>query len=200
MLPLIYTNALAAVMFIAACLVWNLPEMVGMWHQTAQVSRQTASIQDHHSMRLLIALEYIGIALDVLIASFVTSTAISWYRPVVFAMGISLMLLGVALRWYAITTLGKYFTRDVAVTADQPVVRHGVYRFIRHPSYSGTFLTMLGLGLALGNWLGLLILLGGVFLGHSYRVRVEELALARGIGQPYMDYMRQTRRFIPWLF
>jgi protein-S-isoprenylcysteine O-methyltransferase Ste14 len=39
-----------------------------------------------------------------------------------------------------------------------------------------------------------------VFLGHSYRVSVEEKALMRSIGQPYIDYMQRTRRFIPRVF
>jgi protein-S-isoprenylcysteine O-methyltransferase Ste14 len=39
-----------------------------------------------------------------------------------------------------------------------------------------------------------------VFIGHFYRVKIEEKALIRTIGQPYIDYMRRTRRFIPLLF
>ena len=123
-----------------------------------------------------------------------------WARPAMFAAGVSSMVLGVALRWYAIWTLGRYFTRDVAVSADQPVVQRGPYRLIRHPAYSGTFLTMLGLGLAMTNWASLAALLACVFAGYSYRVRVEEAALARAIGQPYREYMRRTKRFIPGVF
>jgi protein-S-isoprenylcysteine O-methyltransferase Ste14 len=104
------------------------------------------------------------------------------------------------LRWTAIRTLGRYFTRDVAVSASQPVVQQGLYRFIRHPAYTGTFLTMLGMGLAVGNWAGLIVLLVCVFSGHFYRVKIEEQALIRTLGQPYLDYMRRTRRFIPMLF
>jgi protein-S-isoprenylcysteine O-methyltransferase Ste14 len=104
------------------------------------------------------------------------------------------------LRWYAIWTLGRYFTRDVAVSAEQQVVQRGPYRAIRHPAYSGTFLTMLGVGLAVTNWASLAVLLTGVLLGHLYRVHVEEKALMQTIGQPYIDYMRRTRRFIPLVF
>ena len=110
------------------------------------------------------------------------------------------MMLGVTLRWFAIWKLGRYFTRDVAVSSDQPVVQSGPYRFIRHPAYSGTFLTMFGLGLAMTNWASLISLLLCVFLGHFYRVRIEEEALIHNIGQPYTDYMRRTKRFIPLVF
>ena len=63
MLPLIYTNAGAAVIFLAACLIWNVPEMIGALKQTAKASRKEASVQDRGSMGILIGLQWGGIAL-----------------------------------------------------------------------------------------------------------------------------------------
>ena len=168
MLPLIYTDRGAASIFLVACLIWNVPEVVGAFKQRAKVSRKEASTQDRGSLSILI--------------------------------GLLLILLGVALRWYSIWTLGRYFTRDVAVSAGQQIVQHGPYRAIRHPAYSGTFLTMLGVGLAVTNWASLLVLLTCVLAGHLYRVQVEERALIQAIGQPYIAYMQRTRRFIPFVF
>lgn len=151
-------------------------------------------------MSILIGLLWLGITLNFALAALLPEAAISWQRTTLFGIGISLILLGTALRWYAIWTLGSYFTRDVAVSADQKVVQSGPYRYIRHPAYSGTFTTMLGLGLALTNWASLIALLACVFAGHLYRMHVEEKALVQAIGQPYVEYMRHTRRFIPWVF
>ncbi|HEU5380650.1 MAG TPA: isoprenylcysteine carboxylmethyltransferase family protein [Ktedonobacteraceae bacterium] len=200
MLPLIYTNPLAAGIFLAACLVWNVPEWVGALKQTAKASRKEATVQDRGSMGILIGLLWFGVALDFVLATFLQVTTLTWQRTVLFGLGIGLMLLGVSLRWYAIRALGRYFTREVAVSANQQVVQSGPYHFIRHPAYSGTFLTMLGLGLALTNGAGLLVLLFCVFLGHLQRVRVEEQALAQTIGQPYIEYMRRTKRFLPGVY
>ena len=200
MLPLIYTNAVAAGIFLAGCLTWNVPEMIGMIKQTAKVSRKEASVQDRGSMGILIGLQWVGLALNFLLAWLFQAAAISWHRTALFATGVTLILLGVALRWYAIWTLRDYFTRDVAVSSDQKVVQNGPYRYIRHPAYSGTFLTMLGVGLAMTNWASLVALLIFVLIGHMYRVSVEEKALSRIIGQPYVEYMHRTKRFIPLLF
>ena len=200
MLPLIYTNALAAGVFLAACLIWNIPEMIGAIKQTAKVSRKEASVQDRGSMGILIGLLWVGIALNFALGGLFPAAAITWHRTALFLLGVSLILLGVALRWYAIWTLGSYFTRDVAVSAEQKVVQNGPYRYIRHPAYSGTFLTMLGVGLAMTNWASLLTLLMCVLLGHTYRVSVEEKALIQTIGQPYIKYMHHTKRFIPLVF
>ncbi len=208
MLPLPYTNPIAAGIYLAACLVWVVPEIWWMPRQMARASRQVATSRDRSSLAILLGLQWTGVALNFLLAGLVPSAAIlgqsqghsPGLRPVLFGLGILCILLGVALRWYAIHTLGRYFTRDVAVSADQPVVQQGPYRWIRHPAYTGTFLTMLGVGLALTNWASLGALLVGVFLGHFYRVRVEEQALVQAIGQPYREYMRRTRRFVPWVF
>jgi len=107
---------------------------------------------------------------------------------------------GVALRSWAVRTLGRYFLPVVAVRADQQVVRHGPYRLIRHPTYSGALLTLLGLGLTLTNWAALITLLGCALAGLTYRVRIEEQALLQALGQPYREYMTQTTRYVPFLF
>ncbi len=200
MLPLIYTNTRATALFLAAFLVWIVPEMLGAFKQKARTSRKEASIQDHSSMGILIALLWFGVALSFLLAALLPAAALSWQRTTLFLVSVTFIPLGVALRWYAIWTLGRYFTRDVAVSADQQVIQRGPYRFIRHPAYSGTFLTMLGVGLALTNWAGLLALLLCVLAGHLYRVSIEEKALTQTIGQPYVTYMQHTKRFIPWVF
>jgi protein-S-isoprenylcysteine O-methyltransferase Ste14 len=200
LLPLIYTNAGAAGIFLAACLIWNVPEMIGAIKQPVKASRKEALVQDHGSMGILIGLEWVGIALNFLLGGLFMAAAIPWHRTALFLLGVTLILLGVALRWYAIWTLGSYFTRHVAVSADQKVMQNGPYRYIRHPAYSGTFLTMLGVGLAMTNWASLVALLMCVLLGHMYRVRVEEKALIQTIGQPYVEYMHRTRRFIPLVF
>jgi len=151
-------------------------------------------------MSLLIGLQWIGIIFNFLLGWLFSAAAIPWQRTALFGIGVSLILLGVALRWYAIWTLGRYFTRDVAVSADQKIVQTGPYRYIRHPAYCGTFLTMLGVGLAMTNWASLSTLLICVFLGHMYRVGVEEEALSQTIGQSYVEYMHHTKRFIPFVF
>lgn len=199
MLPLVYTNHLATGIFLVACLAWLAPEWLVAYRYRAKVARSDAAVQDRSSLWLLIGLQWAGLALDLLFSALLPAATLSWLRGITFGVGIGLILLGVALRQYAIRVLGHYFTREVAVSSDQPVVRSGPYRYLRHPAYSGTFLTMFGFGLALGNWAGLLVLLLCVLVGHLYRVRVEEQALLQSIGQPYADYRRRTRRFIPWI-
>jgi protein-S-isoprenylcysteine O-methyltransferase Ste14 len=117
-----------------------------------------------------------------------------------FFIGIGLMFAGMALRLYSMTVLGRYFTFQVAVHTDQPVIEAGPYRYIRHPSYTGALITLAGLGLALGNWVGLVALLFFMSVGYADRLPIEESALVASIGKPYEEYMRRTHRLVPYVY
>src|SRR5207253_5999714 len=101
---------------------------------------------------------------------------ITEYRNAFFYFGIALMVIGVVIRQYAIAVLGRYHTMDVTTRQDQPLVEAGPYRWVRHPSYSGAFLTVIGILLCSTNWLSLP---GLAFMAarHGYGVWVEECVL-----------------------
>lgn len=107
---------------------------------------------------------------------------LQWHRAAFFFSGIILMLAGMAFRFYSMSLLGRFFTYQVAVHTGQTVVESGPYRFIRHPSYTGGLITLAGLGMALGNWAGLLAILTCTGTGYAYRMYVEEAALGSGLG------------------
>ena len=150
-------------------------------------------------MALLWCLISLGIVLAVVVAVRVTSTRLPVPRSILEPVALLLMLGGLALRWVAILTLGRFFTVDVAIHSDHPVVDVGLYRFVRHPSYSGLMITFLGLGVFFGNWLSIIGLLVPTALGVANRVIQEERALLESLGPAYASYCARTRRFIPWV-
>ena len=141
----------------------------------------------------------LGTALCALLALTVPATAITSARAFLFWLGILLVYAGIAFRLYAINVLGSSFTSTVAVTPDQPLIEAGPYRLIRHPAYTGVLITLLGFGLCYTNWLGLLVIVGCALIGFSYRIRVEEHVLKAHLGQRYQEYMRRTKRLIPFV-
>ena len=197
MKPLIYGWNVYALLFWIVYIVWFVLEMIGA---VAQRVRAGAQKQDRGSMVVLIVGLYVGVLLNFALPGLFPGATITWNRPVLFFIGLTLMVLGIILRQYAIRVLGRYFTRIVATRADQPVVQNGPYKFIRHPAYSGTLLTLLGIGLAMTNWASLAAILVCSFIGFFYRVLVEERALRSSLGQPYVEYMGRTKRFVPFVF
>ena len=113
--------------------------------------------------------------------------------------GTALLIAGSVLRRLCWRTLGRYFTFDVQVRSDQPVIDYGPYRWVRHPSYTGGMIMLAGVGVALSNWLSLLTLVLTSVVVYSYRVAVEERVLLETIGPAYRAYMKRTTRFIPYL-
>jgi protein-S-isoprenylcysteine O-methyltransferase Ste14 len=114
--------------------------------------------------------------------------------------GAVLFLAGLFLRAYAIVYLGRFFTVNVAVAADHRAIDTGPYRYVRHPSYSGSMLEFLGLGVAFGNVLSLLLLLVPTWLIFGRRMAIEERALSAALGSDYTNYMARTKRLIPGLY
>lgn len=118
----------------------------------------------------------------------------------IFVLGLILMCVGIALRQWAIVLLGQFFTVDVRVHPGQTVVERGPYRWVRHPSYTGLIITFVGIGLALGNWAALGVMVVVPTAGLVVRIQSEERALLEGLGEPYRRFAATRSRLIPGLW
>jgi len=85
-----------------------------------------------------------------------------------------LMILGIIIRQWSIAVLGRYFSQSVGIQEDQKVVDKGIYRLVRHPSYTGYLLTIIGLGLAWQSWGAILVIVLAMGCVLSYRIHVEK--------------------------
>ena len=117
-----------------------------------------------------------------------------------FAAGIALMWLGIGLRQWAVAVLGRFFRVTVVVQEDHELVTAGPYRWLRNPSYTGIMITVLGQGLIMGNWLALLVLVGGVLAALAWRIEVESRALRDHFGAGYEAYAKRSWALIPWVW
>jgi len=197
MLPLFLRDALPAAVFWPLCTAWALTEWRG--YQTMRPGPQTEE-RDGESLRFIIWGVWLSIALGSFLTLVVPPASFGPHAMVPFWIGIGLLAAGVALRRYAVHSLGQFFIHEVVIHAEHRVVDRGPYRWIRHPAYSGTFMALIGVGLALGNWAALLGILVMPVLAYANRVTIEERTLAAALGQEYQNYMRRTRRFIPFVF
>ena len=120
--------------------------------------------------------------------------------PALFFLGTAIFAAGLAIRWYSIIHLGRFFTVNVAIATDHRLIDTGPYRFVRHPSYTGALMAFLGLALCLANWVSLPVMVVPVFLVFLRRIHVEEGALLQALGSQYRDYMNRTKRLIPAVY
>jgi len=57
-----------------------------------------------------------------------------------------------------------------------------------------------GLGLGIGNWLSLVVIIVPVFAAFWWRMGIEEAALLEALGEPYRCYMKRTKRLVPMIY
>jgi protein-S-isoprenylcysteine O-methyltransferase Ste14 len=159
----------------------------------------TAKDLDKKSLRVL----WMTIMVSLFIGIFIERTGIGYiaFQSVILSsFGIIVLIAGLIIRWIAILTLRRYFTVNVNISSDHKIIEYGIYRYLRHPSYAGSILSFLGLGLAFCNWLSILVLVIPVVAAYMYRIHVEEAALVGAFGDAYREYAKRTKRLMPRIY
>lgn len=123
-----------------------------------------------------------------------------WYRTEFAWLGLVLIVAGLALRWTAILTLRHFFTVDVSIQKGQTLVRTGIFRYLRHPSYTGAILSFIGLSFSLASLPALIFTGVPITAAFIHRMNIEEAALRTAFGDEYTDYQRATWRLIPGIY
>jgi len=186
-----------SIIFIFISAFWLLSEII--LSRARRSEAKDSSRLDKSSLRFL----WIAIFLSVFLGVFLGVKGVGFIRVrhhLLSNCGIFLMLLGLVIRWTAILTLRKYFTVDVSILEGHKIVKKGLYKYIRHPSYAGSLVSFLGLGLAFSNWLSSIVMFLPILMAFIYRMQVEEKALIQAFGEEYLDYSNTTKRLIPKIY
>lgn len=182
--------------FIAIWGIWFLSEI---FLSRFVKSRSTNSENlDKNSLRIMWTTVIVSIFAGLILMIY-TSLPLS-VSPLTAYIGLSVIVAGMILRIISIITLGRFFTVDLAIHSDQHVVQKGLYKFIRHPSYTGSLISFVGLGMSFNNWASLVVISVPVILSFIYRINVEENLMFRQFGREYDEYRKKTRRLIPFVY
>ncbi len=187
-------NPLVHVLAFVTIAVWIIGEV-----RQSQHRREDATESDRGSRAVLGVTRVIGAVLAIIFYRHAGAMRIG---PALTVGWVALICLwcGIALRFWSFRTLGRYFTFTVQTSDDQPVIDSGPYKVIRHPSYAGALLALVGVALLFGNWWSFAGLMVPVIGGFVYRIVIEERALKRALGDRYIDYARTHKRLIPYLW
>jgi len=107
--------------------------------------------------------------------------------------GTSVFIAGVIL--FALGLIGFIFALSnfKNMLPNQPATE-GLYRISRHPQVLMLFISSVGVCIAIGSWLALLILIISKFFGH-FRTLAEEEACLEQYGDTYSAYMKRVPRY-----
>jgi protein-S-isoprenylcysteine O-methyltransferase Ste14 len=170
----------------------------GIYQERAKGIERPVSRFDRKELALLV-LVFLGCILLPVIYLFTNWLAFADYPlPPYFPWaGAAVLIAALWLFWRSHADLGQNWSATLELRKDHQLVRHGVYRSIRHPMYAAILLFGLAQGLLLQNWLAGWS--GFVTFAVMYFVRVpnEEQMMCEFFGDEYRDYMRQSGRVIP---
>ena len=107
---------------------------------------------------------------------------------------------GFFIRQWSIITLDKFFTPVVSIQEDQKLITKGPYRYARHPSYLGLILELIGIALAVSNYIAFLIIIVSIYPAISYRMGNEERVLVKKFGSQYLEYKKEVKALIPFIY
>lgn len=197
-LPVSLSDTTELVVFCIAFFTWAGSEIIGSiilpWLRHRKAGKKLER-KDKNSALLV----NIGIIASIYIAFGFSLAGVAPLPGWVFYPGIILMFAGIVLRQWSIAILGGFFSVMVSVQEGQTISRRGPYRYIRHPSYTGTLITLAGIGLAVQSWGALLTLLIAFGLVYRYRIEIEEKALVLQFGDEYVEYMHETKMLVPFV-
>jgi len=172
----------------------------GVFEERAKGSEQTVD-RAGRAERALMGVVFVGSLLLPTIYVFTPWLSFADYRLPAFApwCGTALMVAALLLFWRSHADLGKNWSRTLELHEGHVVIKHGVYRSIRHPMYAAIWLFGLAQGLLLQNWLAGWSALVAFAPMYFVRLPREEQMMCEFFGQEYRDYMRQTGRLFPRL-
>lgn len=179
-------------LFEISWLAWPLSELAIFLRDRRPA---TGDVRDEGSRRLIILAIAASLTASCWAATHLRQAAFpsQWVRwP-----GEAAMWAGIALRLWAVHTLGRFFRTHVTLLTDHRLVRAGPYWLIRHPAYSGALLTCTGFGLALANGVALAIMLVVPGLALARRIDVEERALHDRFGSEWDVHRHATWALLP---
>lgn len=188
-LMLHYKSVLLAIA--AACLWLSQPAF-----STEEAKRDKSS--DRSSILVILIMTSVSVVAAV--SEWAYSLNAVEYSFSVTVLGALLLIGGISIRVWAIQTLGKHFTATVTLTDGHRLVTSGPYRWVRHPSYLGAFMAIIGCAVFLNAPWATVIAALSMTIAYYLRIGVEEKMLIEYFGPQYQEYIKRSKRIIPFIW
>jgi len=115
-------------------------------------------------------------------------------------IGYTLLIGGLAIRWFSVLSLGKEFNVSLSIIKNHNLKTNGIYKYIRHPSYTGLLVYYLGLAILMQNIFSIILLTILPFIAVFNRIRIEENLLSMYFKNNYKIYSEKTKKLFPFIY
>lgn len=176
--------------------IWFLSEV--MLNRLLRSKKTDQQNEDKGSLTLIWIVIFVSIFSAIFMAKSISLPIMD--SAMIVYIGLALIIVGVVLRIMIIRTLGQFFTVDVTIKQDHKLKKDGFYNYIRHPSYSASLITVIGFGISLNNYASLVLVTVLITIAFLIRINVEEKLLTAHFGDEYVDYKKNTKKLIPFIY
>lgn len=114
------------------------------------------------------------------------------------SIGVFMYFTALIVRRIAIKNLGAYYSIDVEIRHNHPLIKKGLYKYMRHPIYASTIIELLGIPLAGNAYFSFLIALICYMPILMIRTYIEEKVLIKHFGEEYLRYKKEVMAFLPF--
>jgi len=123
-----------------------------------------------------------------------------WDKPIVSYFGLLILIVGSAISVTGRAQLARFGSGVLHIEDDHRLITTGVFRYIRHPVYAGGILGLVGIYMAFRSIIMLILVSTLYFIVIRHRMLFEEEMLVDEFGDEYREYMKRTKRLIPFLY
>lgn len=121
-------------------------------------------------------------------------TTILWF------LGTLMLIIGGITMCTARLFLGKNGFLIITMEKDSQLITGGPYRFIRHPIYAGIILLFIGYTISFASVISIIIITGFFSVWFRKRIKLEEQLLIQAYGDEYTQYMKHTKKILPFMY
>jgi protein-S-isoprenylcysteine O-methyltransferase Ste14 len=191
---------MTTIYIIAISIICILLLIVTNNHQN-QPNKEQIKASTNKTRYLMIVLNYLSIVCAIS-AYFINSINVGYLMvPIsVNMLALLVMTIGLSIRIIAMKTLGKYYSKNLFVNKENPLITNGLYGIIRHPIYLGDLIIYFGLGIAVSNYLIFGVLIITSIPAFLKRIKDEEYMMVSKFGTDYIEYRKSTYKLLPRIY
>lgn len=177
----------------------------GYWRYSAKSVKSTQETKIDFSQNKLwlygsrFTIAFLSIECFRLIPIFPFTTVLFSQTKTLLIIGAAITVIGLLIAIWARKLLADNWSSNVEIKKQHQLITSGVYKFIRHPIYSGLLLMAFGTFLASATISSLLLFLI-LFFFMIYKLTNEEKLLLEHFPTEYFQYKKHTKALIPFIY
>jgi len=187
------TSQIILIVFILSLVLYNYSGLYVSRKYDAKIPFWSTILKGHDPTFYLVYGSYLALVIGAALA-IITER---FQLPLTIA-GFGVILVSIVINLLARQELARNWSPLAGTSAEQSLIKSGIYAHIRHPIYTSGILLSLGLALVTSSLGGLALFILAV-IAFVVRINAEEKALLAKFGVEYQEYAQNTGALLPKL-